>query len=45
MGDLFELAVRYDRIEYLDGCLDDVGTTIAAVPQAARLLAGSFFVQ
>jgi predicted nucleic acid-binding protein len=40
-----ELAVRYDRIENLDGFLRDAGIAIAPIPRAALFLAGKVFVQ
>jgi predicted nucleic acid-binding protein len=40
-----ELAVRYDRIETLDGFLKDAGIAIAPIPRAALFLAGKVFVQ
>jgi predicted nucleic acid-binding protein len=40
-----ELAVRYDRVENLDGFLKDAGIAIAPIPRAALFLAGKVFVQ
>ena len=40
-----ELAVRYDRIEDLDGFLKDAGIEVVSVPRAALFLAGKVFVR
>ena len=39
-----ELAVRYDRIEDLDGFLDAAGIAVVPFPRAALFLAGKVFV-
>jgi predicted nucleic acid-binding protein len=38
-----ELAVRYERIERLDGFLSEAGIEIAAMPRAGLFLAGKVF--
>jgi predicted nucleic acid-binding protein len=40
-----ELAVRYDRIEALDGFLEDAGIVMVTIPRAALFLAGKVFVR
>ena len=40
-----ELAVRYDRIEDVEGFLRDAGIEVVPVPRAALFLAGKVFVQ
>lgn len=40
-----ELAVRYDRIEDVEGFLRDAGIDVVPVPRAALFLAGKVFVQ
>ena len=40
-----ELAVRYDRIEALDGFLKEAGIEVVPVPRAALFLAGKVFVR
>ena len=40
-----ELALRYDRIEDVEGFLRDAGIEVVPVPRAALFLAGKVFVQ
>jgi predicted nucleic acid-binding protein len=40
-----ELAVRYERIEDLDGFLDEAGLEMAPMPRAALFLAGKVFTK
>ena len=40
-----ELAVRYDRIEALDGFLDQAGLEMVPVPRASLFLAGKVFTR
>ncbi|MBD9597868.1 MULTISPECIES: type II toxin-antitoxin system VapC family toxin [unclassified Ensifer] len=40
-----ELSVRYDRIEDVDGFLDQAGFELAAVPREALFLASKVFTQ
>jgi predicted nucleic acid-binding protein len=40
-----ELAVRYDRIEALDGFLEDAGIVMVTIPRAALFLAGKVVVR
>lgn len=40
-----ELAVRYDRIEALDGFLDQAGLEMAPIPRASLFLAGKVFTR
>lgn len=40
-----ELAVRYDRIEDLDGLLKEAGIDVVPMPRAALFLAGKVFVR
>lgn len=40
-----ELAVRYDRIEALDGFLEDAGIVMVTISRAALFLAGKVFVR
>lgn len=40
-----ELAVRYDRVEDLDGFLDEGGIDLSPIPRAALFLAGKVFTQ
>lgn len=40
-----ELAVRYDRIEDLDGILRDAAIEVVPMPRAALFLAGKVFVR
>jgi hypothetical protein len=38
-----ELSVRFDRIETLDGIVEEAGLSIAAMPRSALFLAGKAF--
>lgn len=40
-----ELAVRYERVEYLEQFINAAGLVIAPVPRAALFLAGKVFTQ